>query len=141
MIKNITTVILTTVPLLIIAVACQPVSTQPPAYGAKVHYAQGQPLHFPDVSLEFVGRREVPASADYPRAMTFYDFKVHQGSETQLVSWSAGSGDIGPTLFEVAGQRYTLELARSDTLGALAEAELVLWREVIPATAAPTVTP
>ena len=141
MIKNWPKLTPPTAPLPFMARACQRASTQPPAYGAKVHYVQGQPLHFPDLNLEFVGRREVPASTDYPRAMTFYDFKVYQGSETQLVSWSAGTGDIGPTLFEVAGQRYTLELARSDTLGALAEAELVLWREAMPATAAPTPTP
>lgn len=140
-VKDITKTTLTTVLLLIMVVACNRASTQPPIYGVKIQYAQGQPLNFPDVTLEFVGKRESPASSDYPRGMTFYDFKVYQGSRAQLVSWSAGTGDIGPTLFELAGNRYALELAMSDKLGSLDEDELVLWREVIPATEAPIATP
>jgi len=114
---------------------------QPPIYGVNIHYAQGQPLNFPDITLEFVGKREAPTSSEYPRSMTFYDFKVYQSSRVQLVSWSAGTGDIGPTLFELAGNRYALELAMSDKLGALGEDELVLWREIIPAAEAPSATP
>lgn len=60
--------------------------------------------------------------------MYSYDFKVYQGSQSQLISWSSGTGDIGPTLFELAGNRYALELAMSDKLGILDENELVLWR-------------
>ncbi|MCB0176108.1 MAG: hypothetical protein KDJ97_36760 [Anaerolineae bacterium] len=127
--------------LLIMAAACNRASTQPPSYGGKVHYAQGQPLNFPDVTMEFVGKREAPASVDYPRGMTFYDFKVYQGNQAQLVSWSAGAGDIGPTLFELAGNRYALELAMSDQLGSLGQDELVLWREVSPTAEPPTSTP
>ena len=141
LVKQITKTTLTTVLLLIIMAACNPTAAQPPMYGAKIQYAQGQPLDFPDVTLEFVGERESPASSDYPRGMTFYDFKVYQGSRVQLISWSAGTGDIGPTLFELAGNRYALELAMSDKLGILDENELVLWREVIPATEAPIATP
>jgi hypothetical protein len=121
--------------------ACNPTSTQPPRYGVKVEYAQGQPLNFPDLTLEFVGKRKSPATSDYPRRLTFYDFKGHQGSQEQLISWSAGTGDIGPTLFELAGYRYALELAMSDELGSLDGDELVLWREAIPAAAAPLTTP
>ena len=140
-VKDITKTTLTTVLLLIMVVACHRAATQPPLYGVKIHYAQGQPLNFPDVTLEFVGKRESPTSSDYPRGMTFYDFKVYQGSRAQLVSWSAGTGDIGPTLFELAGNRYALELAMSDKLGSLDEDELVLWREAIPATESPIATP
>ena len=70
-----------------------------------------------------------------------YDFKAYQGSQVQLVSWSAGTGDIGPTLFELGGSRCALELAMSDKLGPLDKDELVLWREVISATETPTATP
>ena len=140
-IKAVTKLALATVLLLIMMVACNPGSTQPPTYGVKIQYAEGQPLNFPDVTLEFVGKRESPGSSDYPRGMIFYDFKVHQGSRAQLVSWTAGTGDIGPTLFDLAGHRYALELAISDKLGSLEEDELVLWREVIPPTEAPIATP
>jgi hypothetical protein len=136
-VKDITKITLTAVPFLIMVVACNRASTQPPIYGERIQYAEGQPLNFPDVTLEFVGKRKAPGSADYPRGMTFYDFRAHQGSQAQLVSWTAGTGDIGPTLFELAGSRYALELAMSDKLGSLDEDELVLWREVIPATEAP----
>ena len=130
--KNITKITLTTVLLLITVAACNRVSTKPPGYGVKIQYAQGQPLNFPDVTLEFVGKRESPPSEYYPRSMYSYDFKVSQGSQSQLISWSSGTGDIGPTLFELAGNRYALELAMSDKLGSLDEDELVSWREVIP---------
>ena len=108
-----------------------------PFYGVRIHYAQGQLLNLPDVTLEFVGMRESPASSDYPRSMIFYDFKVYQGDQVQLVSWTAGTGDIGPTVFELAGHRYALDLAISDRLGALEADELVLWREAIPITKSP----
>ncbi len=140
-VKAIARIALATVPVLTMVVACDRASAQPPTYGAKVRYAQGQPLNFPDVTLEFVGKRESPPSSDYPRSMTFYDFKVHQGSQAQLVSWTAGTGDIGPTLFELAGNRYALELAISDKLGSLDQDELVLWREAIPAATARVATP
>jgi hypothetical protein len=100
----------------------------PPNYGLKIRYVVGQPLNFPDLSLEFIGQRKVDTSPEYPRGFTYYDFKVRQGNQEQLVSWSAGTGDIGPTFFEMAGQSYQLELAASDQLGRLAEDELVLWK-------------
>ncbi len=127
-VKNFTKITLTTVLLLITVVACSCSSTKPPRYGVKIQYTQGQPLNFPDVTLEFVGKRESPPSSDYPRSMYSYDFKVYQGSQEDLISWSAGTGDIGPTLFELAGNRYALELAMSDKLGILDENELVLWQ-------------
>ena len=127
-VKNITKITSTTVLLLITVVACNRASTQQPRYGVKVQYAQGQPLNFPDVTLEFVGKRKFPPSDYYPRSMYSYDFKVYQGSQSQLISWSSGTGDIGPILFELAGNKYALELAMSDKLGILDEHELVLWR-------------
>lgn len=116
--------------LLIVVAGCnRALSQSPPAYGAKVRYAQGQALAFPDLTLEFMGEREVDTSPQYPRGFIYYDFKVRQGDQEQTISWSAGTGDIGPTSFEVAGQSYLLELAMSDKLGPLAEDELVLWQE------------
>ena len=140
-VRSITQITITSILLLITLVACNRASTEQPRYGVKTQYTQGQPLNFPDVTLEFLGKRKAPGSADYPRGMTFYDFRVYHGSQAQLVSWTAGTGDIGPTLFELAGSRYALELAMSDKLGSLDEDELVLWREAIPAAEAPIATP
>ena len=115
---------------LVIAVAgCNRALSQPRVYGAKTIYAQGQPLVYPDVTLEFIGTRKMDASAEYPHAITYYDFIVRQGDQAQPISWSAGTGDIAPTSFKIAGQNYWLELAMSDKLGSLAEDELVLWNE------------
>lgn len=110
--------------------SCYNVSPQPPpAYGTKVRYTLNQPLTFPDLTLEFSGERWVDASPTYPRGFTYFDFKIRQGNQEQIISWSAGTGDIGPVLFEVNGQGYWLELRFSDSLGQLAENELVLWKE------------
>ena len=127
-VKKVTKIALPTALLLITVVACNRVSTKPPRYGEKIQYAHGQLLNFPDVTLEFVGKRESPPSDHYPRSMYSYDFKVYQGNQSQLISWSSGTGDIGPTLFELTGNRYALELVMSDKLGILDENELVLWR-------------
>ncbi|MCB8978786.1 MAG: hypothetical protein H6657_15315 [Ardenticatenaceae bacterium] len=140
-VKRITQITLSIVLLVILPAACSRATTQSPLYGEKIRYVQGEPLAFPDVTLEFVGKREAPLSSDYPQGMTFYDFKAYQGSQAKLISWSAGTGDIGPTLFELAGNSYALELAMSDELGSLAENELVLWQEAIPVTEAPPAAP
>ena len=102
--------------------------TQQPRYGVKTQYAQCQPLTFPDLTLEILGGRESSPTEEYPCSIRYYDFKVSQGSQAQLISWTAGTGDIGPTLFELDGKRYALELAMSGELGVLEENELVLWR-------------
>ena len=36
-------------------------------YGVKVRYHQGEPLSFPDLTLEFRGERQVDAGSRYPR--------------------------------------------------------------------------
>jgi hypothetical protein len=44
------------------------------------------------------------------------------------VSWSSGTGDIGPALFRVGSKQFALELSRSDKLGPLKANELVISR-------------
>ncbi len=95
-------------------------------YNAKVAYRQGEPLAFRDFALTYQGETK----ANPPKglhAWTIYHFvvKTPEGKE-QKVSWSAGTGDIGPTAFQVGARRFLLELMRSDTLGKLQESELVI---------------
>lgn len=97
-------------------------------YGEKVFYFQDQPIAFPDFTLTYQGERHV-TSDRYPRGFDYLDFRVDDGNESQIVSWSSGTGDIGPSFFTVAGQQYKLELTDSDELGPLADGELVIWRE------------
>ena len=97
------------------------------SYGTRVKYATGKKIEFPDFTIEYVkDRRE--SSSTYPRGFLYYDFTVNKESTEKTVSWTAGTGDIGPVEFEVGGKNYRLELRRSDKLGKLNDNELVIWQ-------------
>lgn len=95
------------------------------AYGVKLKFSVGRSLHFPDFDLTYAGKRRV-TPPQYPRGWWTYDFKVRGKGGEQTVSWSAGTGDIGPTRFKVTGAEFQLELSQSDKLGALREDEMVV---------------
>ena len=100
-------------------------SSEPPKYLAKVTFAKGVALHFPDFDVTYVEQRRV-TPPQYPRGWWAYDFVVRSKSGEQTVSWSAGTGDIGPVRFRVDGGEFQIELAHSDKLGRLGEDELVI---------------
>jgi hypothetical protein len=106
-------------------------SEQKASYGTRVKYRLGQKIEFPDFTLEYVGerRKSVPV---YPRGFLYYDFKVSKGKVEKVVSWTTGTGDIGPMDFEIGGKHYQLELRHSDKLGKLKENELVIWQADTP---------
>jgi hypothetical protein len=97
------------------------------SYGVRVKYRSGQKIKYSDFTIEYVGehRKSTPA---YPRGFLYYDFKVRTANIEKVVSWSSGTGDIGPVGFEIGGKRFLLELRRSDKLGKLKENELVIWK-------------
>jgi hypothetical protein len=95
------------------------------SYGTRVKYRVGQKIEFPDFTVEFVGERRQTTPA-YPRGFLYYDFKVRNANVEKVVSWSSGTGDIGPVAFEIGGKRFLLELRASDKLGKLEENELVI---------------
>ena len=95
------------------------------AYGTKVKFSAGRPLHFPDFNIAYLGKRHV-TPRQYPRGWWSYDFKVRGKGDEQTVSWSAGTGDIGPTRFKVDGAEFQLELSHADRLGTLREDEMVV---------------
>jgi hypothetical protein len=99
----------------------------PGSYGVKTPYRAKVPISFTDFELTFLGERRV-ASEQYPRGFVAYDFQIVHGKARLMVTWSAGTGDIGPTSFAVAGQRFLLELRRSDKLGQLKPGELVITK-------------
>jgi hypothetical protein len=45
-----------------------------------------------------------------------------------VVSWTTGTGLIGPMDFEIGSKHYQLELRHSDKLGKLQDNELVIWQ-------------
>lgn len=108
--------------------ACAGTRGGPVSYGTKVHFAKGSTLTFPDFELAYAGTRKVSGSS-YPRPFVYHDFQVTGGGKSKTVSWSSGTGDIGPTVFEFGGKNFRLELSRSDKLGRLAENEVVVWKD------------
>jgi hypothetical protein len=100
-------------------------SSNTAAYGSKVEFSAGRTLRFPDFELTYMGKRHV-TSPPYPRGWWIHDFKVRSNGDEQTVSWSAGTGDIGPTRFIVNGTQFQIELSRSDKLGKLRDDEMVV---------------
>lgn len=100
-------------------------SSKPPTYGAKVTFAKRRPLSFPDFKLEYLGSRRVQPP-QYPRGWVVHDFVASTATEKVPVSWSAGTGDIGPRQFAIAGKEFWLELVHSDKLGRLKDDQLVV---------------
>lgn len=94
-------------------------------YGEKVTYTPGQQIRFPDFTLTYVGARH-EASAFFPQGFDFHDFQIQRASESYTVSWSSGTGEVGPTFFAVHGQTYRLELVYSEQFTWLGDHELVI---------------
>ena len=90
-------------------------------------YQVGQKIEFPDFTVEYIGerRKSVPV---YPRPFIYYDFKASKGRAEKVVSWTTGTGLIGPMDFEIGSKHYQLELRHSDKLGKLQDNELVIWQ-------------
>lgn len=99
------------------------------AYGVKVRFAKNTPVVFPDFDLTYMGRRHVATKA-YPRGFDYDDFKISRGEKSITVSWSAGTGDIGPTFFEFDGQKFSLELRHAQRFsGRMKADELVIEKK------------
>jgi hypothetical protein len=97
-------------------------------FGTKVVFKKDQALAFPGLVVTYLGERRV-ANERFPPGFVYYDFRIEGGKETKTVSWTSGTGDIGPAPFQIGGQRYLLELRISDKLGRLKDDELVIRRE------------
>lgn len=109
-------------------------------YGQPVTFGEKRAIDFPDFTLTYLGERQV-ISENPPMIFALHDFRAAQGTESVDVSWSSGTGDIGPAFFTVGGVDYRLELAQSDELGRLDDNQLVVWQESPPPTIVPIPTP
>lgn len=94
-------------------------------YGCKVRFDLNRTLHFPDFEVTYMGKCHVTPS-QYPHGWWVHDFKARSKGNEQTISWSAGTGDIGPSHFKVDGADFQIELSRSDKLGPLREDEMVV---------------
>ncbi|HVE55408.1 MAG TPA: hypothetical protein VNB22_01170 [Pyrinomonadaceae bacterium] len=97
-------------------------------FGEKVRFSLSVPVKFEDFQLISTGERRV-FSDKFPNGFLYHDFNISTANEEKIVSWSSGTGDIAPTVFEIGGKKYELELRISDKLGKLAENELVIWKK------------
>ncbi|MEZ0258754.1 MAG: hypothetical protein ACAI37_25970 [Chthoniobacter sp.] len=112
---------------ILIATCLAAVAAHSADLSTKVSYKKDTPVQFGHFTLTFTGERRV-VTEKFPPGMTFYDFRVTSPAGNQTISWSSGTGDIGPTIFKVGGEQFWLELKRSDKLGKLKESELVVSR-------------
>ncbi len=99
----------------------------PAAYTTTVSFKKGVPLSFKDFDLTYTGERHETSKVFKP-GFNFHDFTATRGTENVKVSWSSGTGDIGPALFTIGGKKFQLELRHSDKLGRLKDNELVVSR-------------
>lgn len=130
--------VLIVVPALVMLIAilgCSTMSSAKPGearYGSWETYSSTDPLVYPDFKLRFLGfgLSEQPLP-DFPPMGQVYRFLVFQGGLETTVSWSSGTGDIGPELFEISGRKFFLEMISSYHLREKAgsEQQIVVWPE------------
>jgi hypothetical protein len=112
---------------IIILTACSATldSSDTIAYGSKVRFRVDRAMRFRDFEMTYMGKRHV-TPPQYPRGWWIHDFKVRSKENEQTVSWSTGTGDIGPVNFKVGGASFQIELSHSNKLGQLHEDEMVI---------------
>ncbi|MDC6385318.1 hypothetical protein PP180_08055 [Muricauda sp. SK9] len=100
-------------------------------YNSKVKFKLKQEILFPDFSIQYMGKETVQGPNQAKWKMTIYHFQVLNDDINKKISWSSGSGDIGPLLFEFNNKNFALELKYSEILESdnnLKENELVITR-------------
>lgn len=100
-------------------------------YNRVTDFEQGRVYDFPDFKLEFIGERtEKKDTPGGSISFRYSDFSVTGKNETKKLSWSSGTGDIAPLLFEIDGVKFELELSHSDYFGRnLSKNELVIVKK------------
>lgn len=95
---------------------------KPIPYGARVQFFLGQPVVFPDLEITFDGGGTAPDSNGISRE--YRAFRVWSKGKTVLVAWYADQ--TRPVDFQVAGQRYRLQVSQSSN--PRADGALTVWR-------------
>src|SRR5262245_1763338 len=71
-------------------------------YGKIVTFGKGTAIKFPDFSITYTG--ETSKTSEFPNGNKFTfkykNFDVSNGSETKTIQWTAGTGEIGPIMFD-----------------------------------------
>jgi hypothetical protein len=112
----------------VLSAACGSSASGPAVYGAKQRFSKNAALAFPDFDLTYQGQRHV-ASPVYKHGFDYQDFRVSRGGQSIIVSWSAGTGLLGPQEFTFGGRAFSLELRHTDKLGWLKDDEVVVEKK------------
>jgi len=107
--------------LALLAVAAAPRAVP---FNKKVTFRIGEVLRFPRFTIEYIGITN-PGVPQLHLAPT-HSFRIRRGTETIIVNWSTGTGEIGPAEFKTGGRTYWIELAHSDRYGWLKPDEMVV---------------
>lgn len=122
--------IIASVALLIMLISLSACNTMSTAnYGKPVRYKKDVDIEFPDFKLTYQGERKQDVPVFGPGYFLYYDFKIENENESKTVSWSSGTGEIGPSAFEFNGKQYLLEMKMSDILGKLNGNRIVIWEQ------------
>lgn len=99
-------------------------------YGTWQTYSSTQVLRYPDFDLLFKDDPgEIKSLEGLPMGPE-YHFTVSNGTSQIGVIWSSGTGDIGPSLFEINGKTFFLEMIRSDYLERpVSDEQIAIWPE------------
>ena len=101
-------------------------------YGSIVTFKKGDKIEFADLNVEYTGDRDVKSNFSNGNSFTFHykDFTVSEPGNPdnkKTVSWTSGTGDIGPVEFELNNKKFSLELAHSEKLNKwLKEDEMII---------------
>ena len=81
-------------------------------YDNIVKFDNDVPIKFPDFEMTYVGERK--DTSIFPNGSTFtftYNvFKLKNDIKSDSVTWTSGTGEIGPIYFEFSGSKYSIEL-------------------------------
>ena len=95
-------------------------------YSERVKYEKGIAVQFPDFTLTYTGDKEMSGKNGATWYMIFNLFNISDGKTSKEISWSSGTGAIGPNPFEFNNKKYSIEKAFSDKLGKLEQDELII---------------
>ena len=107
-------------------------STTGSPYGRWEHFSRETILKFPDFELYYLGiaHNAHIRIIDTMRWTIAHNFEARQGEDRVPLTWSSGLGDIGPTIFEIGGRKYFLEMTMPELLNDHApEPAIAVWPE------------
>ena len=100
----------------LLATCEQPSNKNEASYNLKVTFETGKPICFPDFTIEYTGLETLPGPGKAQFTLTFFYFTLKNGAHAKQISWSSGTGDIGPTYFEFNQCKFFLEMSHSEKL-------------------------